>query len=457
MNIIETQTELDALLSYITTDQMVIDFVCTDADRHCLNNRISLLFFHFLTSNTYWCLPVQHHEAICLPKALDQLREPLRLNLHKKFTFDKKNLVQLLGEDCDFLDASLLRYLRDGTVDEQDYQTNAHQFVRQHFRNVPNTNVCVPLFKHARTFVDRVATFRTLDLTETTEPGFVFWNGTMTNCFAKLERNGLAVTSEFVDEFGPEQAKHIKDGRVFSQYNLLTSTGRPSNRFGGVNYAALPKDDESRSCFVSRYGTDGMLVMMDYSAFHPRLIAHLANFPMAIDSNPYAYLASYYFNKKVADVDEEDIAVSKGFTFTQIYGGFDSRWLHIPYFAKVQEYIDHRWKFFETNGYVETPRYRRKIKPCHIGEANPNKLFNYILQAFETEMAVNVLGHLLTELEGKKTLPILYTYDSVLFDAHKEDGMATIKRIKEIMEGDQFPVKVSVGHSYKDMKNVSLS
>jgi hypothetical protein len=72
---------------------------------------------------------------------------------------------------------------------------------------------------------------------------------------------------------------------------------------------------------VSRYGDDGMLVMMDYNAFHPRLIAHLSNFSMDAAENPYAYLSKYYFNK--SNITEEDIAVAKGFTFKQIYGGID--------------------------------------------------------------------------------------------------------------------------------------
>ena len=456
MHIIESAADTDRLIGYITTDQMVIDPVCIDADKHACNNSISLLFFYFVISDSYWCLPVKHYDAICLKGAIDKIRAPLRLSIHKKYAFDKKSLIQLLGEDFDFTDLGLLRYFNDGTIDESDYKTNAHVFMRQNFRNVPNTEICVPMMKHARAFVNKVTYFKNSPKDGDNDTGFVFVNTTMTKCFAELEKNGLAVTDDFTDEFGNEQTKHVKDGKVFTQYNFLTSTGRPSNRFAGVNYAALPKEDYSRNCFVSRYGNDGMLVMMDYNAFHPRLIAHLANFDLGKTENPYAYLAQYYFNKPASAVNEEDVAVSKGFTFTQIYGGFSEKWLHIPYFAKIQHYIDHRWKFFNEYGYIETPKYRRKIKPCHIGEANPNKLFNYILQAFETEMAVDTLNELQVYLQGKKTLPVLYTYDSILFDAHKEDGMETIKRIKEIMEGDKFPVKISVGRNYKEMSNVNI-
>jgi hypothetical protein len=51
---------------------------------------------------------------------------------------------------------------------------------------------------------------------------------------------------------------------------------------------------------------------------------------------------------------------------------------------------------------------------------------------------------------------VLYTYDSILFDAHKSDKMPIIKKIKTIMERDKFPVKVYVGKNYGDMKQVSI-
>ncbi|MEI6423736.1 MAG: hypothetical protein WCP55_16080, partial [Lentisphaerota bacterium] len=105
---------------------------------------------------------------------------------------------------------------------------------------------------------------------------------------------------------------------------------------------------------------------------------------------------------------------------------------------------------------IETPMFFRKIKKCHIEDPTPNKLFNYILQAFETEMAVDMLRNLLDYLKNKKTKPVLYTYDSILFDAHKEDEIFTIKGIKRMMEGKKFPVKVYVGNSYTEMKKIEV-
>ena len=455
MRIIETTSDLNILTSALNAEHVYIHPVYTDDDRHVSNNNLCLLFFYFMVSEETMCLPIKHNECICLQNALSQVVDAIKNDTkHHRIVYDKKSMIQSFGIDLGFIDINIYNFLENGVLPSEIQPSNASTFIHNNFKHMNNLNVCVPVYKHAKVFKDIVDKIKNISYQHTLDKGFVFTNNNMTQLFAKLESSGLCVNDSFTDAFGEEQTKHIKGNLVFSQYNLLTSTGRPSNRFGGVNYAALNKNDGSRDCFVSRYGNDGMLVMMDYSAFHPRLIAHLSNFHMDASENPYAYLSKYYFNKQ--NINEEDIAVSKGFTFTQIYGGIDKKWIHIPYFKKVQEYIDHRWKFFETNGYIETPKYGRKIKHCHIQDPTPNKLFNYILQAFETEMAVDVLGELMSYLNNKQTKPVLYTYDSILFDAHKSDKMPVIKKIKSIMERDKFPVKVYVGNNYGDMKSIDI-
>ncbi len=455
MNIVETDQDLTILFDKISRDTFYFDVVTLDDQKHYTNNDISLMFFKFMADEESWCLPINHNEATPLSDVISKFKECLNKSKAKVFVKNKKNIVQLLKKDYAFIDLGIIEYLESGKMEEDEHLlTNAHIFIKSNFRGASNLNRAIPLFKHASVFENTCKSIR-FELKLVKEDGFKFVNDVMSNCFAELERIGMKVnTDKFLEVFGETQKKHIRDGYVHSQYNLFTSTGRPSNRFGGVNYAALNKTDGSRDAFVSRYGDDGMLVMMDYNAFHPRLMAHLMNYPMPANVNPYEYLAKYYFNKN--EVDEEDVAVSKGLTFHQMYGGIDEKWMYIPYFKKAQEYIDHRWKFFKENGYIETPMFSRKIKKCHIDDPSPNKLFNYILQAYETEMAVNTLQSLLEYSKNKKTKPVLYTYDSILFDAHKEDKITALQDIKKIMEGDKFPVKVYVGKTYGDMKQIGL-
>ena len=455
MNIVESTESLGLLLNRVATDTFYMEFVMSDDEKHSYNNTISLIFIKFVADDEYWCLPINHNEATIFPTAFDAFRNALEKSNAVKLVNNKKDILHLIGKDFGFVDLGVIDYLGTGDAsDETQTETNAHVFIKNNFRGIPNVNRSVPLYKHASLFKkSRIAD--EFSLKYINEDGFKFVNDMMTNCFAELESIGMTIdVDKFIDVFGPEQKKHIKNNTVYSQYNLFTSTGRPSNRFGGVNYAALNKTDGSRNSFVSRHGDDGMLVMMDYNAFHPRLVARLINYPISYDVNPYEYLAKYYFNKPGAD--EEDIAVSKGLTFHQMYGGIDDRWMYIPYFKKAQEYIDHRWKFFKQNGYIETPVFKRKIGDCHIEDPTPNKLFNYILQAYETEMAVKTLKQLLGYCADRKTKPILYTYDSILFDAHGDDKLDIIKELKKIMEVDDLPVKVYIGKNYAEMRKIEM-
>ena len=98
--------------------------------------------------------------------------------------------------------------------------------------------------------------------------------------------------------------------------------------------------------------------------------------------------------------------------------------------------------------------YETQIK--YHQDLNKNKLFNYILQSVETERNILILEKLSKLISSRKSLPILYTYDSILFDVHPEDGNELILEIKKVMESDGFPTDVEIGDNYKDMVKVEL-
>jgi DNA polymerase I-like protein with 3'-5' exonuclease and polymerase domains len=122
----------------------------------------------------------------------------------------------------------------------------------------------------------------------------------------------------------------------------------------------------------------------------------------------------------------------------------------------MKEYIDHRWRYFNEFGYVETPIYKRMITKNHISDPNPNKLFNYILQASETEFGISVVSNINSYLKDKKTKVVLYTYDSLLFDIHKTDSKSTLIDIKKIMSSNGFPVKCYIGYNYDNMLSKNI-
>ena len=253
--------------------------------------------------------------------------------------------------------------------------------------------------------------------------GYDFYNSLVLPEFKKIESNGIPTTY----------------GNEYSLYNNFTTTGRPSNTFGGVNYSALNKSDGSRDYIVSR-GSD--LVQFDFDGYHVRLIARLVGESIPEDS-AHEWLGKQYFGKAV--LSDEDYLNSKKLTFQQLYGGIDVENLEISFFKKTDEFIREMYKRFLINGYLET-KVGKRIPFQKIDNHNPQKVFNYYLQALETETNVMVIKKINQLLEGKKTKLVLYTYDSFLFDLDTEEEWV-IDEIKTILDGIA-PTEVSRNKTY---------
>jgi hypothetical protein len=228
--------------------------------------------------------------------------------------------------------------------------------------------------------------------------GYDFYNSLVLPEFKKIESNGIPTTY----------------GYEYSLYNNFTTTGRPSNTFGGVNYSALNKSDGSRDYIVSKLGE---LVQFDFDGYHVRLIAKIVGETIPEDS-AHEWLGKQYFG--VTELSDEDYLNSKKLTFQQLYGGIDVENLEIPFFKKTDEFIKKLYKDFLINGYVET-KCGKRIPFTKIDNHNPQKVFNYYLQALETETNVYVIKKLNELLEGKRTKLVLYTYDSFLFDVDESE------------------------------------
>ena len=108
------------------------------------------------------------------------------------------------------------------------------------------------------------------------------------------------------------------------------------------------------------------------------------------------------------------------------------------------------------NDFILSDIYSKRIYRRNLTDMNANKLFNYTIQLMETENNMKMLDDLLPLLEGKRTKLILYSYDSFLFDFHKEDGLDFLNVIKETIESDgKYPVKTSKGVNYHDMQDIT--
>jgi len=312
------------------------------------------------------------------------------------------------------LEMELFHQARDFEVDEKPIYTIFRR------RKAPKANDLIPIWKHYEQFQSWKS----------------IWSDLTPSKFSQLYPTGL----QWMESSG----LHTDNGMEYTQYNMLTTTSRPSNTFGGVNYAALPKDGEVRKRFISRF-EGGKLYQLDFDGYHIRLIGKLIGVDIPLDIKAHKWLADQY---------GADLKDAKAITFRQLYGGVQDEYKHIPFFSKTAQYIETLWGEFTRNGEVHTPLLKRKL--TFDKDLNKNKVFNYILQSVETERNILILEKLSKMISSRKSLPILYTYDSILFDVHPEDGNELILEIKKVMESDGFPTDVEIGDNYKDMVKVEL-
>ena len=96
-----------------------------------------------------------------------------------------------------------------------------------------------------------------------------------------------------------------------------------------------------------------MLVEYDYDAFHLRLIGNLIGYKFDEES-VHQHLADFY-----GSTYEE----SKQISFKLLYGGItkDIR-EKVPFFNKVQDFINLKWNEFNKNNHVLTDIYNRRIR-----------------------------------------------------------------------------------------------
>ena len=135
---------------------------------------------------------------------------------------------------------------------------------------------------------------------------------------------------------------------------------------------------------------------------------------------------------------------SKGRTFKILYGGVSDEDRKIPFFDKVDKFIRKLQEESIENGYITTPK-GRKIPLGWVEQPNGHKSSSIIFyKVTETEFNIEVMDKL---KKLQLPLPILYTYDSFLFE-FDDSEVETIKLVKSVLESYGFPVKADWGKDY---------
>jgi len=405
----------------ISIEKVYIHPIWADVHLHPIQNKLSLIYLYDIDNEREFVININNIDTHTT--SLDEVS----LDFKESVVVDKKSFLNIMDIPSMY-DADLLSYLSSNKQLQRN-DTPAHNHFYRKFHNLKWVNNLIPISKHIESIRQTRDEFlQYYDLGGGISEGVKKFDNFYIESLHKVEKSGIWTES----------------GLEWTQYHPYTLTSRPSNTFGGINYAALNKDDGSRDRFISRF-EGGKLVQFDYDGYHPRLIGKMVGEPIPTDISAHQALADMY---------GVSYSESKGITFRQLYGGVQSEYLHIPLFKKVSHKIDKMWMEFSRNGFIQTPM-GRGLSKSNLSDMNSNKLFNYLLQATETELNMLILSKVMEFLEDKESKMVLYTYDSYLLDVHP-DEINVLKDLKILIEGNGFPTKVEWGDRYSQLSHIDI-
>lgn len=448
MKIIDSLQEFNLFLSELKdTDSLVIPIYATDHIHPKLDS-LSLLWVHLLDSGNDYILTIQHSELI-FKIDLDLLFNSFT---KKIFTLNKKDFLYSIRntKKLKIYDLELVEYLDTGNkiIFPRCEIQNNFKFKYPKYK----INTIVPLTKWAEYF--ELIKPNILNLLSSCNPldrAYTFYNDFIIPGLYNIESEGLRVSMDSLNK-SIDISTNIdpNTGLMYSQYNIYTTTGRPSNRYNSINFVALNKESGARDIFISRF-EKGALVEFDFESYHLRIIGDLIGYELPKEP-VHEYLGKLYYNK--TSLTPEEIENAKKLNFKHLYGGITKQYEHIEFFKKTKLYTTSLWKHWNKFGYIESPVSGRKLYKKNYPSLNAQKLFNYLIQLLEIELNITKMEKIHEHLKKYNTKLVLYIYDAFLFDFDFNDGKACIQGIKKILEDKKYIVRKTVGTNYGNMKKI---
>lgn len=415
--IINNQTDYNNLQDRMNRETHLSLPIFSDTRKHPIINQLLCIGYIFMDGSTY-VLSVTHQDGLSFPP-LTPLADTLTEDILRGMMYVQQQNLLLF---------------------ESFYTKYIHDTLRL-FGNMKNANMIIPLTLWD-VILKKYGSYLLSGYMKPTPSLNTILS--LTSVLREIETDGLAVNPQLLEQYyGPKVLPYIHEGKIYSQYNPYTTTGRPSNRYGGINFSALNKNDGSREAFISRY-ENGILVQIDFEAYHLRLIAD--ELGMSLPSTSiHRELAIKYFG--TTDITDEMYTLSKQKTFEIMYGS-----THETFGVELFERIHHfrnRYIGCDTvtlaNGLTVT-----------VQDPSPSKLYNYYVQSLEVIRTLPKLQKILELRQNANFHLILYTYDSILLDM-KEFDVESIRQIVDILEdGGKFPVRVYKGTNYNNLQEERL-
>ena len=429
--ILEEDNKLDRLQELIS-EGAYIDVIASNDNYHPKLTHTVAVYVRPIDHSHGYIIPIAHDEGLNIAK--DRVSSILS-STSTLYTVDKKKLLYNFNLQ-DAIDLQLVYSMTK--YDRLDYskENSAINYFYNKFAEFNNINQLIPLSKLYES-CEKVYNQVKHVIDYTIPSGFDFYNKTATNVFFLLEQTGLGIYyEEFNKLFKPRNPLYNTiDDKVLTSYNLYNATSRPTNAFNSVNFAAIPKTEQHRKCF---HPTNDYFVEFDFDGYHLRLLSEQIGYELTGES-AHKQLAKQYFNKE--EITDEEYNQAKQINFHAIYGKIPEKYAFLDVFEKIDGFIKSLWTEYETTGRVLAPISNKPFTKA-LKDMHPQKLMNYIMQSLETSRNILILKDVLRYLKDKKTKLVLYTYDALLFDFHKEDGKETLKELQEILEtGGKYPIK----------------
>ena len=413
--LVESESHFKKFCNY-SYKKSFIEIIPFNNKIHPTQNNICAIYIRPLIATKGFIVPITHSET---------------------YNFNINDIIQLLSQidtiyvrdKKEFLHYFPLKNLYDITLNTPPYIqefTQTHEIFINRYPNKKDINRIIPIVKHYE-YCEKIFS----ELKERiNEPINEFFNTKGSIVFNAVERSGLKIDKDVFEKNFHE----IDKDYTHTQYNFKTTTKRPSNKFKGVNYAALNKDNNSRRSFIAR---NDLLCEFDIGAYHPTLLGKLIGWTWDKDD----------IHQSFAEMYGVDYQKAKELTFKQLYGGIFDQYKDLEFFKKVQIYTDNLWEEFNKKGFVECPISKHRFEKDKLENMKPQKLLNYLLQNLETSVNICIMWDMFKLLKNKKTKLILYTYDSFLFDVCKEEK-EVLTQIKQLFNKWKLNIKISYGDTY---------
>jgi hypothetical protein len=420
--IIENKEQLETF--YLNEyKEVFVEIIPFHNNIHPVLNDVSLIYIRPLSDTKGYIICVDHSETLSVGetyiKRLFQQLDTIYVRDKKSFLYYFQ-LNKVIG-------ISSVKHVETPKTPIFDI------FYRQH-PNKTDINKIIPIVKHYEVCEDIYNQLK--EVLKAPKPEYVKFYNKGALAFFGIEKNGIKInTDKFYKYYEPNNDIYsIQDNIIYTQYNLNTTTRRPSNAFNGINFAALNKDNHSRASLIPR---NNEFIEIDISAYHPTLAGRLVNHTF---TNPDIH-------SDFAQMYGLSYSEAKELTFKQLYGGIFREYQHLEFFQKVQVYIDNQWKLFNEQGYIEAPISGYVFKKDELEKMTPQKLFNYTLQNMETSINIQILLKIHKILLNKYSKVVLYTYDSFLID-WDEDEEDVLDQLKGVFNEMNLSIKTNRGKDY---------